>query len=97
MRKSLLGFLTRYDTNVNVYTAIDEGSRLEIWNLGNGKNLLYMHGNKGADQQCSCSSVIFAFMLANTRIRFSHDSVNDIHNSWLQGVQHSPLSWLMFL
>ena len=47
-----------------VYTAMDEGSRLEIWNLGNGKNLLYMHGNKGADQQCSCSSVISVFMFA---------------------------------
>ena len=97
MRKSLSGFQTRFDTNVVVYTAKDEGSGLEIWNLENGNNYLYMHGNKGADQQCSCSSVISAFMFAYTKIRFSHDSVNDIHNSWLQGVQHSPLSWLIFL
>ena len=96
MRKSLLGFLTRYDTNVAVYTAIDEGPRLEIWKFGNGKNLLYIYGNEGADQQCSCSSVMSAFMFAYTRNRFSHDFLT-IHNSWLQGVQHSPLSWLMFL
>ena len=40
MRKSLLVFQTRYDTNVAVYTAINEGSRLH-GNLENGKNSLY--------------------------------------------------------